>query len=80
MEELTMKKWENAEIAVVEIKETAHQTRLSWELDGGYIGDGIISGWFGPDPEPNPNPNPGNSENPGNDNPGESSDPETRLS
>lgn len=54
-----MKKWERAEINCVEISATEHQVKLSWELDGGYLGDGKISGWFGPDPVcPTPTPTP----------------------
>ncbi len=54
-----MKKWQNAEIRCVDLSGTEHQWKLSWECDGGYFGDGKISGWFGPDPcPPRPNPTP----------------------
>jgi hypothetical protein len=49
-----MKKWEKADINCVAINETEHQVRFSFQLDGGYIGDGKVSGWFGPDPKPQP--------------------------
>lgn len=34
------------------ISETEHQWEFSWQGDGGYFGDGKISGYFGPDPKP----------------------------
>lgn len=38
-----MKTWENAEVKELNINETAHNwCGNSW--DGGYIGDGILSG------------------------------------
>lgn len=46
-----MKKWEKAEISCVNISATEHQFRFNWELDGGYLGDGKLTGWFGPDPK-----------------------------
>ena len=42
-----MKKWETPAIAELNINETEHTWSDFPKLDGGYIGDGIISGWFG---------------------------------
>ena len=53
-----MKKWERAEINCIEISATEHQWWPSCSRDGGYFGDGEISGWFGPDPAPAPTPTP----------------------
>ncbi len=50
-----MKKWENAEIMQLNVTETEHKVRFEWSLDGGYIGDGQLSGWFGT-PKNNDNP------------------------
>lgn len=44
-----MKNWEQASIVELKIKETEHQWSFQWSLDGGYLGDGKISGWFGKD-------------------------------
>ena len=40
---LVMKTWENAEMVELNISETAHGW-TGWFRDGGYIGDGVISG------------------------------------
>ncbi|WP_026487980.1 hypothetical protein [Butyrivibrio sp. XBB1001] len=53
-----MKKWERAEISCLDLSATEHQWKFSWEKDGGYLGDGEITGWFGPDPAPTPAPSP----------------------
>lgn len=51
-----MKKWNNPEIVALDLSSTEHQVRLSFQLDGGYLGDGQVSGWFGPDPKPETKP------------------------
>lgn len=52
-----MKNWNSPEIVELNVNDTEHQWEFSWEWDGGYLGDGKISGWFGPDPKPvKPNP------------------------
>lgn len=54
-----MKKWERAEITCLDIAETSHEWRPQLSLDGAYLGDGKVSGWFGkPDPAPSSNPTP----------------------
>lgn len=53
-----MKKWEAAELNCLDISETAHQWKLDFKWDGGYIGDGKISGWGGGNPTPTPTPTP----------------------
>lgn len=62
-----MKKWERAEINFVEITSTEHDWWPQPSLDGGYLGDGEVSGWFGepdcpkpptPTPQPTPDPDP----------------------
>ena len=47
-----MKKWINPEIVSLDVNKTAHQWKPDWSSDGGYLGDGKLSGWFGPDPQP----------------------------
>lgn len=42
-----MKKWETPAMEELEINETAHEWSLDLKLDGGYLGDGRVSGWFG---------------------------------
>lgn len=44
-----MKKWEKAEINSLDISMTEHEWKIQPSLDGGYFGDGEISGWFGKD-------------------------------
>lgn len=44
-----MKKWEAPAMAELEISETAHEWSLDLKWDGGYLGDGRVSGWFGGD-------------------------------
>ena len=46
-----MKNWNSPEIVELNVNDTEHQWEFSWEWDGGYLGDGKISGWFGPDPK-----------------------------
>ena len=46
-----MKKWIKPEIYSVNINKTAYDWAIQASFDGGYLGDGLISGWFG-DPEP----------------------------
>ncbi|SCX83672.1 hypothetical protein [Butyrivibrio sp. INlla14] len=54
-----MKKWERAEITCLDIAETSHDWKPQFSLDGAYLGDGKVSGWFGkPDPAPSSNPTP----------------------
>ena len=56
---ICMKKWERAEITCLDIAETSHDWRFQFSCDGGYLGDGKLSGWFGqPDPAPSTNPTP----------------------
>lgn len=43
MEESNMKVWENAELRELNIAETAYSCS-GRNFDGGYIGDGILSG------------------------------------
>lgn len=43
MEELIMKTWKTPEITELNINETAHRWTGIYH-DGGYIGDGVISG------------------------------------
>ena len=43
MEESSMKVWENAEMRELNISETAYSCS-GGNFDGGYIGDGILSG------------------------------------
>ena len=59
-----MKKWEAPAMAELEISETAHEWSLDLKWDGGYLGDGRVSGWFGGSCG-------GNSNNNGNDTPSE---------
>ena len=47
-----MKKWNSPEIAELNVNETEHQWKFSGSRDGGYLGDGKFTGWFGPDPQP----------------------------
>lgn len=63
-----MKKWERAEISCLDLSATEHQWKFSCELDGGYLGDGEVSGWFGPDPAPSPVPTPRPTITPAEDN------------
>ena len=42
-----MKNWNTPEIEVLEVAETEHEFRFQWSTDGGYLGDGKVSGWFG---------------------------------
>ena len=55
-----MKKWEQAQLEELKIEETAHRLFGSYR-DGGYIGDGLISGHnttvkpSDPDPDLNQN-------------------------
>ncbi len=42
-----MKKWEAAEIDCLDISNTEHEFKFKPSWDGGYLGDGEISGWFG---------------------------------
>lgn len=42
-----MKKWETPAMEELEINETAHEWSLDFKWDGGYLGDGRVSGWFG---------------------------------
>lgn len=44
-----MKKWENPSIAELNITETEHEWKIQPSFDGGYLGDGKLSGWFGSD-------------------------------
>ncbi len=44
-----MKKWENPAVEELNINETEHDWDIQPKLDGGYIGDGEFSGWFGED-------------------------------
>lgn len=44
-----MKKWETPVIEELNINETAHNWCIEPKWDGGYLGDGEISGWFGED-------------------------------
>ena len=54
-----MKKWNAPAVITVELNETAHQWKFSCSRDGGYLGDGKLTGWFGPDPVcPTPTPTP----------------------
>ena len=56
---ICMKKWERAEITCLDIAETSHNFKFEWSLDGGYLGDGKISGWFGqPAPAQSSDPTP----------------------
>ena len=41
-----MKKWENAEIMQLNVTETEYEWTPNWGFDGGYWGDGKVSGWF----------------------------------
>lgn len=62
-----MKNWTNPVIEAVDVKDTAHNWTGIYS-DGGYIGDGIISGhltWKKPEAAPStPNPEPVNPVNP----------------
>lgn len=54
-----MKKWNTPVVEVLELAETEHEFRFQFSKDGGYLGDGKISGWFGKKtttvtPEPTP--------------------------
>ena len=49
-----MKKWENAEIMQLNVTETKEDFCFQFSLDGGYLGDGKISGWFGKKKNNNP--------------------------
>ena len=42
-----MKNWIVPEIETVELTSTEHEFRFQCSRDGGYLGDGKISGWFG---------------------------------
>ena len=64
---ICMKKWERAEITCLDIAETSHEWRVQLSFDGGYLGDGKFTGWFGkpestpaniPTPTPAPAPIP----------------------
>ncbi len=44
-----MKEWTTPEVKELEIAETAHEFKIQPKLDGGYLGDGEVSGWFGED-------------------------------
>ncbi len=50
-----MKKWENAEIMQLNVTETKEDWWPDCSRDGGYLGDGKLSGWFG-QPKNNNNP------------------------
>ena len=55
-----MKTWTNAELIQLEISKTEHKWTGIYR-DGGYIGDGEISGhlqWCNPTPIPTPSPSP----------------------
>ena len=54
-----MKKWEKAEISCLDIAETSHEWKIQLSFDGGYLGDGKLTGWFGkPDSTPSNVPTP----------------------
>lgn len=44
-----MKKWETPAMAELNINNTEHEWKIQPSLDGGYFGDGELSGWFGKD-------------------------------
>lgn len=50
-----MKKWETPAMAELNINSTEHEWDRQPEWDGGYLGDGKFSGWFGPKDEGNNN-------------------------
>lgn len=55
-----MKTWINAEVIELEINKTEYHWTGIYK-DGGYVGDGIISGhltWHKPAPTPTPGPGP----------------------
>uniref|UniRef100_UPI0040570C27 hypothetical protein n=1 Tax=Acetatifactor sp. TaxID=1872090 RepID=UPI0040570C27 len=52
-----MKKWETPAMTELQISETQHEWRVQPSLDGGYVGDGEVSGWFGDDDGNNTNNN-----------------------
>lgn len=67
-----MKKWNKPEINELSIAETAHNWTGIYR-DGGYVGDGIISGhlqWTKPEDKPNTD----NGNNNGGETPGGSTD------
>lgn len=47
--DITMKKWETPAMAELNINNTEHEWKIQPSLDGGYFGDGELSGWFGED-------------------------------
>ncbi len=56
-----MKTWATADIVELGINKTEHEWFGPYR-DGGYIGDGQISGhhgWDNPNPSPTPDPDPG---------------------
>lgn len=42
-----MKKWNSPMVVEVNVTDTAHEWKIQPDWDGGYFGDGQISGWFG---------------------------------
>lgn len=60
-----MKNWNTPEVAELDVKETAHNWTGCYK-DGGYVGDGVISGhlsWDKPETTPEPTPEPDKPEN-----------------
>lgn len=45
--DITMKKWETPAMAELNISNTEHDWKIQPSFDGGYLGDGEFSGWFG---------------------------------
>lgn len=71
MEETNMRTWKTPEITELDINETAHNWTGIYR-DGGYIGDGVISGhlsWDKPEGDGN---NSGDNAGDNNDNPANS--------
>lgn len=65
MEDVIMKKWNSPMVVELDLADTAHDWWPQPSLDGGYIGDGQISGWFG-QPDNNGGNNNGGNNNGGN--------------
>lgn len=42
-----MKEWTTPEVKELEIAATADEWKFQLKLDGAYVGDGKVSGWFG---------------------------------
>ena len=42
-----MKKWTAPVVTELKISATANEWKIQPSLDGGYLGDGKITGWFG---------------------------------